>query len=102
MTCKDCVSERPCAFKLKEMYRDKAEKCPYFKNKADFVEVVHCRDCKHRYSYEVFDRDRKENFECRGCHILHEDFGDNSFCSYGERKTVTDTNVGGKEKNDKE
>ena len=41
MTCEDCLSEMPCAFKLKEMYRDKAEKCPYFKNKADFVEVKH-------------------------------------------------------------
>lgn len=53
---------------------------------ADVVEVVRCRDCKYRYSYEEFDRDRQETYMCSGCHMLHKDVGDNSFCSYGERK----------------
>jgi hypothetical protein len=91
--CKNCISENVCKYKdetvslgitVKETIHD----CKDFKNKADFVEVVRCKDCKHRYSYEVFDRDRQENYECRGCHILHEDFGENGFCSYGERRDI--------------
>ena len=91
-SCRDCIHYFVCERKDEKVSLGTrveelvADNFTCFKNKADFVEVVHCRDCKHRYSYEVFDRDRKENFECRGCHILHEDFGDNSFCSYGERK----------------
>ena len=39
MTCNDCLSEYPCSTSLKEMYKGKAELCPYLKNKADYAEV---------------------------------------------------------------
>ena len=41
MTCNDCLSEYPCSTSLKEMYKGKAELCPYLKNKADYAEVRH-------------------------------------------------------------
>lgn len=53
---------------------------------ADVVEVVRCKDCKYRYSYDGFDRNRQETYEANDCWRLHEDFGDDGFCSYGERR----------------
>ena len=47
--------------------------------KADVVEVVRCKDCKHRY----YDKERKLYY-CEmyfGLGILK----DNNYCSYGER-----------------
>lgn len=49
-------------------------------------EVVRCKDCKERYQYEEFDRDTGEMVECNSCFKFHRDFGDNGFCSYGERR----------------
>ena len=48
MTCKDCLL-CPMCFAVREAgEKDRyAENCPNFKNKADFVEVVRCKDCKH-------------------------------------------------------
>lgn len=58
--------------------------CKHFKNKADFVEVVRCRDCKYLYCFSAIDR----QFYCKhfpkglqGINIVEE----NPFCSYGER-----------------
>ena len=50
---------------------------------ADVVEVVRCKDCTE------WDKD-----ECECSHWYG--FKENDYCSYGERKSVTDTNVGGK------
>ena len=54
MTCKDCIHEDVCKDRLAKqgytMYSDKnliVEECGYFKNKADFAEVVRCKDCVH-------------------------------------------------------
>lgn len=57
MTCKDCIHIDVCneherlmltvdnLYEL--MYQEGVEKsCKHFKNKADFVEVVRCKDCK--------------------------------------------------------
>ncbi len=44
MTCKDCVHCAECKFF--EPYHQYI-KCNHFKNKADFVEVVRCKDCIH-------------------------------------------------------
>lgn len=40
-TCKKCLSELPCSSNLQNMYHNKAERCPFFKNKADYAEVKH-------------------------------------------------------------
>lgn len=58
MTCKNCIHYDLCKItvadenwtedapkELKEMFSPKG--CKDFKNKADFVEVVRCRDCRY-------------------------------------------------------
>ena len=56
------------------------------KTEADFVEVVRCKDCKHK--------EKTTNEYCKFWYKFCA--SDNNFCSYGERKVVTDTNVGSK------
>jgi hypothetical protein len=53
--------------------------CEDFQNKADIVEVVRCKDCKHSY---------KEGYGLNCSHIggMNSYVDDNGFCSYGERK----------------
>lgn len=53
---------------------------------ADVAEVVRCKDCKFRYQYEEFDRNTQEIYVCCECGLLHTDFGEEGFCSCGERK----------------
>ena len=40
-SCKECLFELPCSTSLQKMYHNKAERCPFFKNKADVAEVKH-------------------------------------------------------------
>jgi len=42
--------------------------------KADFVEVVHCADCKHLVVYDNY------------CMYFGHKTNDNDFCSYGKRR----------------
>ena len=82
MTCMQCLSRFSCSGALVKMYQEEAEKCPYLKNKADFVEVVRCKDCKYKTFEQAnniihCDRDRKHGTMF---------FKPDSFCSYGERK----------------
>ena len=56
--------------------------CGWFKNKADFVEVVRCKNCKHSQEQDkVFGitdyKCSKHNISCLSPY---------DFCSYGERK----------------
>ena len=44
MTCKDCIYRAMC-YKHEHFGRDDEETCEMFKNKADFAEVVRCKDC---------------------------------------------------------
>lgn len=55
MTCKDCIHCDVCLL-CKEINADKAVRmfdfdCPDFRGKADFVEVVRCKDCKRFLEY---------------------------------------------------
>lgn len=43
---------------------------------ADVVEVVRCKDCKHR----------GEQADCPFCWLADMKMGDEHFCSYGERR----------------
>ena len=52
----------------------------------DAVEVVRCKDCKHRYQYEDWDRQQQEVIVCYECRLLRKDFGDGGFCPRGERR----------------
>ena len=72
MTCNDCIHRELCNV---HGYVD-ADECGVYKNKADFVEVVRCVDCK-RYSTEL-----RMCLSSSG--IMNAKPKD--FCSYGERK----------------
>ena len=53
---------------------------------ADVVEVVRCKDCK-RGEWRVSGLDNKtKGYRCAIHAVLGFDFGDNGYCSYGERK----------------
>jgi hypothetical protein len=68
-TCKDCVHCDVCDMPIITDGRKNASNCKKFKNKADFVEVVRCKDCRRRYT-----------------HCFDQVLDDEDFCSYGERK----------------
>ena len=61
------------------------------KSTADVVEVVRCKDCKHRETFECpmyheedIEWDDDGYTECET--IIHDMTTDDAFCSYGERK----------------
>lgn len=66
--CKECIHYYVC----RDVYKDRL-RCADFKNKADFVEVVRCKDCKHY--------DGKWLCSIGGVPSRKKD----DFCSYGER-----------------
>ena len=77
MTCKDCIHHNVC----QDEYKDKL-KCSDFKNKADFVEVVRCKDCKY-FTKEMIG----DSLECTCTHSLAMvGITTDKYCSYGERK----------------
>lgn len=86
-TCKDCLHYDICTFHITG---NENERCCHFKNKADVVEVVRCKDCKH---WEKRGTDPILECEFGDCHCLqwencefyYETCGDD-FCSCGERK----------------
>jgi hypothetical protein len=80
-TCKDCVHCDVCDMPIITDGRKNASNCKKFKNKADFAEVVHCKDCK--FSHEDYFGQlwcRKKLRE--GTYVKDK----NHFCRYGERK----------------
>lgn len=88
-TCYDCIHCGACSdagdsgfSSLKEDVRE----CKHFKNKADFVEVVRCKDCKHWNEIEM---------QCENDYVVTDNEGGASFslnfylddfCSYGTQK----------------
>lgn len=53
---------------------------------ADVAEVVRCKDCKHG-GWRVSELDNKTKaYECAFHAVFENDFGDNGYCSYGERQ----------------
>ena len=78
MTCKDCIYRAMC-YNHGHYGRDDEETCEMFKNKADFVEVVRCKDCE---CYEVKKFYGKTLYDCShpsGCRNVSDD----RFCCYG-------------------
>lgn len=89
MTCKDCIGYPFCSrgrngqtnFYGKDVACNNVEYlCNDFKNKADFVEVVRCKDCKFR---GTDDCSNSYYLECEGAYV--DPMEDDDFCSYGER-----------------
>ena len=85
--CKDCIHEIVCDALIKTglpwndgEYPAEAF-CMAFKNKADVVEVVRCKDCVHwgGVAYGFICR-KFSGIETKIC------MGADHYCSYGERK----------------
>jgi hypothetical protein len=77
MTCEDCIHYEVCIFHLKN---DEYLKCLLFQNKADFAEVVRCKDC----AYWQDNNGGYPHEECRWGKDETPDADD--YCSFGERK----------------
>ena len=102
MTCEDCIFEPQCILRISysmgddditgEASTNMEELCRSFKNKADYVEVVRCNDCK--YFREFSDAHKRAVERADGdcflklTHSCDEQFiacRYNDFCSYGEQ-----------------
>ena len=44
------------------------------------------KECCDNEQYEDWDRSAQESFVCHECRLHSKDFGEDGFCSYGERK----------------
>ena len=83
--CSDCVHYEACIDmydEVKDEFDDNAfaDCCEFFKNKADFVEVVRCKDCKHfTEGMAVGMCKRIEDKPIIPCCF-------DNFCKYGERR----------------
>ena len=92
MTCKDCLHYDACfdnqtcgefEFVTNVDYEDMKEWCGAFKNKADFVEVVRCKDCKYQ------DDCAGQMVHTTRDYVLEQNistYNKVDFCSYGEPK----------------
>ena len=91
-TCKDCINFADCLnyestpyYGLDACCNNVEERCEDFKNKADYVEVVRCKNCK----YLTVHNSPTLYAYCKKEHIRFEPFQKDTrthFCSYGERK----------------
>jgi hypothetical protein len=79
MTCKDCIHYDICVFHTKG---NENEKCQHFKNKANFVEVVRCKDC-------VYWEGRGYDGRCEAYHngLIRDYTNYDDYCSYGKKRS---------------
>lgn len=89
-SCKNCIHEEICDIPIITGGRKNARNCKKFKNKADFVEVVRCKNCE---SFIEKGNEFLRNDVFGFCEKSRTGFFDdgeevygNDFCSYGERK----------------
>lgn len=90
-TCKDCIHERVCEelcpkgllpYHSSEYPAETF--CTEFKNKADFVEVVRCKDCE--YYAPLGDAYEYKGKKAMHCILRASCTGDNYYCADGMRK----------------
>ena len=76
-TCKECIHNLVCAIYGPELIDifENGEYCIEYKNEADVVEVVRCRDCIHFYA-------EKGGF----CELHGIEFYSDDYCSYRRRR----------------
>lgn len=91
MTCYNCIHFDNCLDNGKTRYygtniacNDVEERCKFFKNKSNFIEIIKCRDCESFISRDG-DSWCEEHSDGWGDHIVYVDEDD--FCSFGARKT---------------
>ena len=85
MTCKDCLHYDVCVivqYSSKEYDHYTEFGCEDFKDKADFVEVVRCKDCRHGHWNQETLFGRCVDF----CDFTDLRIDKDHYCSYGERK----------------
>ncbi len=89
--CGDCLYADFCEQipSIKEFNRDNVAYCQAFKNKADVVEVVRCKDCKR---YIKGNAGEQSNYcDCHTISAFEKFFClPNDYCSCGERKDNND------------
>ena len=80
-TCGDCIHAKICEHipTLTGFDRNNIAYCESFRNAADVVEVVRCKDCDKSEPSNVWD----DWVFCQANKIHHRD---DNFCSYGERR----------------
>ena len=83
MTCKDCVHHNICIWE-NELEEESNAHCTSYKNKADFVEVVRCKDCEHGHWNQETCHGRPVYY----CDRTDLQVGKYDFCSYGERRNT--------------
>ena len=95
MTCKDCIHAKVCDNLISqglpwEDGKYPAEKwCGLFKNKADVVEVVRCKDCKYlKYGYQCYSPLGINLSNDGDAYVLVDPEDD--FCSGAERREDTE------------
>lgn len=82
--CEKCIHGDVCAYRdgMDEGDEKALTQCSDYKNKADFVEVVRCKDCKYfetpKWGNDIMIR----CVNMSGCIDVNPD----DFCSYGKRK----------------
>ena len=90
MTCNDCLHLKACediAWICRHEFDDqRAERCYQFKNKADFVEVVRCKECKYLHTNGKCYQYPMTSELCDDGIVLGVE--EDHFCGYGERKDV--------------
>ena len=97
-TCETCIHNRICKYadekvSLGTTVREIMHRCVDYKNKADFVNVVRCKDCKHgRKTNRIMSPEKFFKEDCVVCEC-EDVVGDEPmiyvpthFCSYGERR----------------
>lgn len=96
MNCKDCLHRDGCCNfvpiegtieeKAEYLYECLKKPCKDFKNKADFVEVVRCPDCKHCIKDTEYSKKINMGY-CEYDNTVHQR---THFCGYGERRKDED------------
>lgn len=84
MTCKDCDRRIVCRYYTQWVNVEQVEtdRCQYFKNKADVVPVVRCKNCKYRGA--MLSVPKGVFYTCKKYLLPY--CKPDDYCSYGERK----------------
>lgn len=95
-TCKDCFHVDACERQLRSAFPNVLDEeiknviirdnnCLNFKNKADVVEVVRCKDCKYLFDYSPDEKPFCELFSDGYDHQFRPNPED--YCSRGQHRT---------------
>lgn len=87
--CKDCIHYEICDEYVapNESFPEVEGGCRCFKDKADVVEVVRCKDCRRWTPSKRYGRDLDDVKRYYGdCAVTHRSEREDHYCSYGKRR----------------